>query len=197
MIYPYVLAAPLCNFMVILSKLDDPDPLDPLTEDDHLGLIIRTDFSNEEAWSAFCNQVQLSQKDLISDLTDGNPNQELAEGNDTQMAATGTDDGESDSSNESPDFLKIVNPVEQSDRIRFTNMSNITALRLFNDVDTRPSPPRPAGTKPRSPQNPLIDLTGWQEIYTGKNIWIYDALSNVDGSVRVVSQSSDLYGTAT
>ncbi|KAF8813673.1 hypothetical protein BYT27DRAFT_7230660 [Phlegmacium glaucopus] len=177
-------------------SFDDPDPFDHLTEDDQLGLIIRTDFSNEEAWSAFCNQVQLSQKDLISDLADGTPEQE-PEGNDTQMAADDADDGQSDSSNESPDFLKILNPVEQSDRIRFTNMSNITALRFFNDVDIRPTPPRPAGTKPISPPNPLIDLTGWQEIYSGKNIWIYDALSNVDGSVRVVSQTSDLYGTAT
>ena len=76
-------------------------------------------------------------------------------------------------------------------------MSNLRALRLFNDVDIRPTPERPVGTKPISPQCPLIDLRGWQEIYSGKNSWIYDALSNVDGSVRVVSQTSDFYGTAT
>ena len=72
------------------SKFDDPDPFDYLTEDDQLGLIIRTDFSNEEAWSAFCNQVQVSQKDFILDLTGltiDSPDQEsasnpLAEGND-------------------------------------------------------------------------------------------------------------------
>ena len=181
-----------------LSKFDDPDPFDYLTEDDQLGLIIRTDFSNEEAWSAFCNQVQVSQKDFISDLTNDSPDQleesasiPVADGNDE------ADDNESDSSNEPPDFLKILNPVEQSDRIRFTNMSNLRALRLFNDVDIRPTPERPAGTKPISPPCPLIDVLGWQEIYSGKNIWIYDTLSNVDGSVRVVSQTSDFYGTAT
>ena len=76
-------------------------------------------------------------------------------------------------------------------------MSNLRALRLFNDVDIRPTPERPAGTKPISPPCPLIDVLGWQEIYSGKNIWIYDTLSNVDGSVRVVSQTSDFYGTAT
>lgn len=113
------------------------------------------------------------------------------------MTTDGVDEGESDSSNELPDFLKILNPVEQSDKIRFTNISNITALRLFNDVDIRPAPRRPPGTKPISPPNPLIDLSGWQEIYSGKNIWIYDTLSNLDGSVRVVSQTSDFYGTAT
>ena len=186
-----------------LQKFDDPDPFDHLTEDDQLGLIIRTDFSNEEAWSAFCNQVQVSQKDFISDLTNDSPNQESVsdpEGNDIQLEKPTSDeaDGESDSSNdEPPDFLKILNPVEQSDRVRFTNISNLRALRLFNDVDIRPTPERPVGTKPISPPCPLIDQLGWQEIYSGKNLWIYDTLSNVDGSVRVVSQTSDFYGTAT
>jgi hypothetical protein len=191
-----------------LSKFEDPDPFDCLTEDDQLGLIIRTDFSNEEAWSAFCNQVQVSQKDFISDLTgltNDSPDQleesasiPLADGNDIQKPTSDeAEDDESDSSNEPPDFLKILNPVEQLDRIRFTNMSNLRALRLFNDVDIRPTPERPAGTKPISPPCPLIDVLGWQEIYSGKNIWIYDTLSNVDGSVRVVSQTSDFYGTAT
>lgn len=187
------------------SKFDDPDPFDYLTEDDQLGLIIRTDFSNEEAWSAFCNQVQESQKDFISDLTNASesPDQAptsnpLAEGNDIQKPTSDeADDNESDSSNEPSDFLKILNPVEQSDRIKFTNISNLRALRLFNDVDIRPTPERSAETKPISPPCPLIDVLGWQEIYSGKNIWIYDTLSNVDRSVRVVSQTSDFYGTAT
>ena len=201
--YLYVLTAKyllLHAFDLRSSKFDDPDPFDYLTKDDQLGLIIRTDFSNEEAWSAFCNQVQVSQKDFISDLTNDSPDsdQESAsklEGNDIQKPSS--DDGESDSSNEPPDFLKILNPVEQSDRIRFTNISNLRALRLFNDVDIRLTPERPVGTKPIFPPCPLIDLLGWQEIYSGKNLWIYDTLSNVDGSVRVVSQTSDFYGTAT
>jgi hypothetical protein len=203
MIYLYVLTTLLHVFDLQCSKFDGPDPFDYLTEDDQLGLIIRTDFSNEEAWSAFCNQVQVSQKNFISDLTNDRPDQEsasnsLAEGNDIQKPTSdGADDEESDSSNEPPDFLKILNPVEQSDRIRFTNISNLRALRLFNDVDIRPTPERPPGTKPVSPPCPLIDVLGWQEIYSGKNIWIYDTLSNLDGSVRVVSQTSDFYGTAT
>jgi hypothetical protein len=185
----------------IFKKFDDTDPFDHLTEDDdHLGLIIRTDFSNEEAWSGFCNQVQLSQKELISDLTNGSPDQGSAsypEGTGSATTSDSADDGDSDSSNESPDFLKILNPVEQSDRIKFTNISNLRALRLFNDVDIRPTPQRPVGTNPISPPSPLIDIAGWQEIYSGKNLWIYDTLSNVDSGVRVVSQTGDFYGTAT
>jgi len=169
----------------VFFDASDQDPFDHLTEDDQLGLIIRTDFSDEDAWATFLNQVQLSQKDLISELTNH------------PASTDDADDGESDSSNESPGFLQILNPIEQSDKIKFTNISNITALRLFNDIDVRPTPARPPGTKPISPQDPLIDLSGWQEIYSGKNLWIYDALSNVDGSVRVVSQTSDFYGTAT
>jgi len=182
-------------------SFDDPDPYDYLTEDNELGLIIRTDFSNEEAWSAFCNQVQVSQKDFISDLTNNSPDKGSAsnpEGNDIQTATLDeADNGESDSSNEPPDILKILNPVEQSDIVKFTNISNLRALRLFNDVDIRPTPERPVETKPISPPCPLTDLLGWQEIYSGKNLWIYDTLSNVDESVRVVSQTSDFYGTAT
>jgi hypothetical protein len=77
-----------------------------------------------------------------------------------------------------------------------TNISNIVALRLFNDVDVRLAPSPPTGTKRISPQNPLIDQGGWQEIYTGKNLWIYDTNSNSDECVRVVGQEGDFYGTA-
>jgi len=176
-------------------SFDDPDPLDHLTEGDHLGLIVRTDFSNEGAWDAFCNQVQLSQKAFISDLTNGTPDPEPT--SNPESTSDDADDDESDSSDESPDFLKILNPVEQSERIMFTNISNLRALRLFNDVDIRPSPQRPVGIPPISSPTTLIDIMGWQEIYSGKNLWIYDTLSNVDGSVRVVSQTSGFYGTAT
>jgi len=43
----------------------------------------------------------------------------------------------------------------------------------------------------------LIDQGGWQEIYLGKQLWIYDSRSNSDDCVRVVSQVGDFYGTAT
>jgi hypothetical protein len=162
-----------------------------------LGLIVRTDFSNEEAWAAFCNQVQLSQKAFISDLTNGTQDPDPESTSNPESTLDDADDDESDSSDESPDFIKILNPVEQSERIMFTNISNLRALRLFNDVDIRPSPQRPVGIPPISSPTTLIDIMGWQEIYSGKNLWIYDTLSNVDGSVRVVSQTSDFYGTAT
>lgn len=153
-------------------------------EDDELGLIVRTDFTDDDAWNRFCQKVQLSQEDLLSEL------KSLAKSEDTSM-----EDADSDSSEEVVDIFKIIDPPEQSDRLRLIGISNLTALRLFNDVDVRRAP-RPTGFKP-SQQNPLIDRGGWQEIYSGKHLWIYDSRSNSDECVRVVSQIGDFYGTAT
>ena len=48
------------------------------------------------------------------------------------------------------------------------------------------------------PPNRLVDHDGWQEVYSGKTVWIYDAKSNQDQCVRLVSQkSAAMYGTAT
>jgi hypothetical protein len=95
---------------------------------------------------------------------------------------------DSDSSEDVVDILKIM----------ITDIWNIATLRLFNDVDIRRAPPNPTALK-LSSQNPLIDQGGWQEIYSGKQLWIYDSRSNSDECVRVVSQAGDfkLYGTAT
>ena len=92
-------------------------------------------------------------------------------------------------------LLKLCSS-QSADRDRIVNISNLRALRLFNDVDIRPAPSPPPGTKRISPPKPLIDQGGWQEIYSGKNLWIYDLRSNTDECVRVVSQAGDFYGTA-
>jgi hypothetical protein len=94
-------------------------------------------------------------------------------------------------------LIKLVNPVSTEDRLIFENMSNLTALRLVNAVDIRLSPNPPPGTTRVDPPNRLIDQAGWQEIYSGLNIWIYDVLSNSDQCVRLVSQQGNIYGTAT
>ena len=94
-------------------------------------------------------------------------------------------------------LIKVVNPTSTQDRLIFNNISNLTALRLLNDVDIRLSPSPPPGTTRINPPNRLIDQAGWQEIYSGMNIWIYDTLSNIDHCVRLVSQQGNVYGTAT
>jgi len=182
----------------------DHDALDQLLEGDELGLVIRTDFTNHEAWNTFSQKVQVAQNELISELTGNGPGIDIdaSASEDSTMKeeagpSTNADaDEEEDSDSEISDIVKILDPSDEADKIKLTNISNITALRLFNDVDIRLAPVPPAGTKRISPPNPLIDLGGWQEIYTGKNLWIYDARSNADECVRVVGQAGDFYGTA-
>jgi hypothetical protein len=107
-----------------------------------------------------------------------------------------SDDGSSDTSPLSS-VIRVLNPTSPEERRVLENISNITALRLFNDVDLRPAPARAAGTKKIQLPNPLIDQNDWQEIYTGKTIWIYDDKSLRDECVRLVSPAGDFYGTAT
>ncbi|KAF9559879.1 hypothetical protein CPC08DRAFT_637221, partial [Agrocybe pediades] len=187
----------------------DSDPMDAVLEDEEIGLIIRTDFTDDEAWNTFRQKVQTSQKEFLAELSGGN-NQDQDQAGDAESSSVVQDatmdkaqtmpdanEESSDSSDELPDIVKILDPSDAGDRQKLSDISNIAALRLFNDVDIRPAPSLPAETKRISPQNPLIDLGGWQEIYTGKNIWIYDSASNKDECVRVVSQESNFYGTAT
>ncbi|KAF8556321.1 hypothetical protein OG21DRAFT_1409182 [Imleria badia] len=175
----------------IAESDNDLDPLDEVTRNaPELGLVVRTDFSDEASWAAFCARLQDSEKELIlgSDHADENTSKQPNE-----------EQGESDDEDEDdpPAIFHIINPSSPQERELLANISNLTVLRLFNDVDVRPSSTPPHGTKRIDPPNRLVDCHGWQEFYRGKNIWIYDTKSNTDQCVRVVSQSGDMYGTAT
>lgn len=129
-----------------------------------------------------------------------NPEVPQASGSGRENNMDDGDDSDSESSTEGIPFplIKIINPELTEERAIFNNISNLTALRLFNDVDIRPALSPPSGTTRISPVNHLIDHDGWQEIYTGVNIWIYDATSNTDQCVRLVGQDGGgIYGTAT
>lgn len=185
--------------------------MDEFLADGELGVLIRTDFSDESAWAAFAQKVHDAQAELIADLAspgvdadadvkmDDEPQSAPAGEPSTSTTPAAADDGESDSddSTTTPDIIAILDPSDPTERARFNGISNLTALRLFNDVDIRPAPAPLAGVKRVSPPNPLVDQGGWQEIYTGKTLWIYDARSNVDECARLVSQEGDFYGTAT
>lgn len=76
--------------------------------------------------------------------------------------------------------------------------SNLTILRLLTDVNVQRAPVPPPDVKRIKPSNRLVDSHQWQEVYKGKGIWVYDARSNQDQTVRVVSlEGSSSYGTAT
>ena len=190
---------------------DDADPMDEFLADDELGVLIRTDFSDESAWAAFVQKVRDAQAELVAELASPgvDADADVKMDDEAQSAPTGgpststtpaaADDGDSDSddSTTTPDIIAILDPSDPTERARFNGISNLTALRLFNDVDIRPAPAPPAGVKRVSPPNPLVDQGGWQEIYTGKTLWIYDARSNVDECAWLVNQEGDFYGTAT
>lgn len=159
---------------------------------------MRTDFSDEAAWNIFALRVTGAEKELTDSL------KSFHGSDDAQAPAGATNldihEGDGPSSEEDdiePNFelIKIVNPATEDERELVKNLSNIACLRLFNDVDVRLIQ-RPPGQKPTVP-HPLVDWRGWQEIYTGLDLWIYDTLSNEDQCARVVSQQGDLYGTAT
>lgn len=107
------------------------------------------------------------------------------------------DDADDDENGGAPLFV-VINAATPAEQARFAGLSNIAALRLFNDVDVRRAPAPPQGTRRIKPPNRLVDHDGWQEVYSGKTVWVYDARSNQDQCVRLVSQTSAaMYGTAT
>ncbi len=110
------------------------------------------------------------------------------------------EDADADADDEGDDapIFCVINAATPAEQARFAGLSNIAALRLFNDVDVRRAPAPPQGTRRIKPPNRLVDHDGWQEVYAGKTVWIYDARSNQDQCVRLVSQTSAaMYGTAT
>jgi len=185
--------------------LCDGDPLDTiLDEGPELGVLLRTDYSNEEAWHAFSERLHEAETEFAGAMSqdEGGMQEDLqsqsASTEDLDVKMQDGDDSDSDEAERIPSpIIKVINPTSTQDRAIFSNISNLSALRLMNNVDIRTAPSLPAGTKRITPPNRLIDQGGWQEIYSGMNIWIYDAQSNADQCVRLVGQEGDVYGTAT
>ncbi|KAF5370783.1 hypothetical protein D9758_002131 [Tetrapyrgos nigripes] len=193
---------------VISPFKQDSDPFDQLLEDVVGGVLIRTDYDDENAWQAFSAKLKEAEAELSGPPPDAEPEASSLKSSDNvdvdmdkgQNAEGDGDDDESDDSDSDGtegNLIKVINPTVSEEHTIFRNISNLRALRLFNDVDIRPAPPVPSGSKRVSPQNRLVDQAGWQEIYSGVTVWIYDKQSNVDGSVRLVGSEGDIYGTAT
>jgi len=191
--------------------LNDEDPSDEISNAaPGVGIIVRTDYSDEKAWNEFCDKLKEAQDELFSESPE-TPN-------DTEMGVEGQESEDDDedededaddneqpegSSSQPPILFHTLSPPSPSSRtyLSTTITSSLAALRLLNDVSLRPTP-LPAigsGIKRLKPGNRLIDHDGWQEIYVGKTIWIYDGKSNQDGCAKLVSQKSAEapYGTAT
>ncbi|TCD71609.1 hypothetical protein EIP91_007356 [Steccherinum ochraceum] len=186
----------------------DEDPSDEVAGNDApgLGLVVRTDFCNEDAWQYFVQKLQEGEAEFTSssagtdtDAMDEDPDPQPSSST-SAAAAPPSDNAEEDDEDEDEagPIFGIVNPPADSPlRAHLTNASNLAVLRLLNDVSVRRTPTLPPDTKRHKPANRLIDHDGWQEVYEGKMVWVYDTRSNQDGCARVVSQKGGSYGTAT
>jgi hypothetical protein len=130
---------------------------------------VRTEFSDDRAWQAFLARLQAAEDEIAADA--------VADA-DAVMDAPADDSDDSDEDDEDggawPPVFAIVDPPEAARRRVLDGLSNIGALRLLCDAGVRPAPARPAEAKPASPHR-LVDQQGFQEVYDGKGIWIYDA----------------------
>ncbi|KAF8995437.1 hypothetical protein BDQ17DRAFT_1401254 [Cyathus striatus] len=172
----------------------DSDLLDDLTEREEPGLLVRTDFSNEDSWNLFIAKFQNAEQELADALK--SPTSDVVHDGDIAMAdPNATEEGEDDDDHPTL-IIHVLNAESSHLKALFDNKSNLAILRLLNDVDVRKAPDPPYDAKPIKPSSRLTAKRGYQEVYYGKNIWIYDAQSNVDECVRAVNQIGDMYGTA-
>jgi len=156
-----------------------------------VGLVLRTDYSNNDAWTKFCDALRDAEKESLGEEDDADMEENNADEN----------DGDSDSDSDSEDDGKAqpLFVLKSDPSLNLAGISNIAALRLFNDVDIGPAPKKPADTSHSKVKvsHPLMDKDGLVEAYKGNLLWIYDAKSNTDGSVRVVNQNCETHGIAT
>ena len=151
------------------------------------GIVLRTDYStgSDDAWAAFYSALQDTERDFFADQTPtpvATPPTDNDNDSDDSDDASSTDDDDDD---EPPSFALFA---LLSDPAQFNNISNLRALRLFFDVSVR------ATTQQSVVQHRLSGLRGLQETYDarGRTIWIFDARSRFDGSVRLVSEAGDV-----
>lgn len=161
--------------------------MDEVIDDVDGGVVLRTDYSNEEAWQSFLQKLKIAELEH----KDNSSPEEVG-----QAGEDGEEEG-SDSEDTPGHLIKVIDASIPDEQALFEGISNLRALRLFNDVDVRPAPPLPTGTSRATPPNRLVDRGGWQEVYTGISLWIYDARSNTDQCLRLINPEGDVYGTAT
>lgn len=183
----------------------DEDIFDEIADDEApgLGILVRTDFSNDEAWRLFLAKLKEGEDEFASSPDrKGDTGMDQNEPSDSASASTPdanmANDEDGSGSSSGRDSGPIISILDPNPKILpyFSDISNLTALRLLNDVDLRKLS-IPPNVKRYNPPNPIVDCDGWQEIYHGKTLWIYDTVSNQDQCARLVSKRSDFYGTAT
>jgi len=158
------------------------------------GLVIRTDFANQAAWDDFIVKLRDAEAEGVKDLQSAMTNGEQE--NDGSESSSEEDDAEGDAAMSGPSAADSIFVV--IDQPSLASLSNLSLLRLFHDVSIVPTSPPPGTSRlTRSQQHRLVDQGGYVEIYDGPTVWVWDADSAVDGTVRLVNNRPGMYGVAT
>ena len=182
---------------------------------DKMGVIVRTDFNNDLAWNTFRTSLETSEKEglaefkgaiegvsnVMKDEEDSESGSE-EEDEDQKMEDIVEDDSDPPKSSSPASIFHIVEAPPEI----LQNASNLRILRLLADASIVAAPSRPPpvetqdvymqvapkrkekGAQETSSDDRLVEKAGFKEIYQGgRTFWVYDAQSNVDGSVRLIS----------
>ncbi|KAF8717761.1 Tryptophan synthase beta subunit-like PLP-dependent enzyme, partial [Rhizoctonia solani] len=200
-----------------------PDPYDILNLKDSRiigtrGIVVRThlDSKDEPTWNAFLTTLEDLERKSFGDLPDAQmesdsdsdeEEEEEGQGEGEETSQRNEDEEMADAGSkpicyESDALFTIVDPVNKEVyhtlRNKLSNASNITLLRLFNDASIAPSPSLSDNAPKRiKPGHRLIDEDGFQEVYNGGRIWVWDYQSTKDQTLRLISPQVFVYGDAT
>lgn len=171
-----------------------------------MGILVRTDYTDEASWSNFLETFEKAEKAFLEDAATEEDDEGAESGDDGPDAMdVDRDDKDAESSSSSEDDSgppKMFHILSNPDQLK--NLSNISILRLTSDASLHVAPPTPEPiigmpkAKPLPPHR-LTSRQGLREVYAGSpNVWVYDLKSNSDGCLQSVSsQGPNLYGCAT
>ncbi|KAG8766118.1 hypothetical protein FRC12_007076 [Ceratobasidium sp. 428] len=189
------------------------------------GIVVRTYFDqvDETAWATFLSSLEDLERRSLGSVVDS----QMDESSESESEGEQDDkEQEGESNAPVQDETQITDAAEKGQHLTTTltyeadaifvvvdptkqergevlqgllaGASNIALLRLFNDALVAPAPGLPANSPKRiKPGHRLIDEDGFQEVYVGPRVWVWDQQSAKDQTLRLVSSRVFVYGDAT
>ncbi|KAH8831516.1 hypothetical protein DL96DRAFT_835928 [Flagelloscypha sp. PMI_526] len=182
-----------------ITRHNHPDPFDFPEDEEPMGVLVRTDYEDEESWQSFLDGVRRAEEELLSELKQSNADEDVAmdDASGSSQAAPGELEEEEHESSSDDDEVapKIISVL--SDPSTLSGLTNILVLRLLCDASLARAPTKPNDVKALPPHR-LTGSVGLRETFSKTpTIWIYDSLSNKDGSLKAINNiGPELYGCA-
>ncbi|QRV89498.1 hypothetical protein RhiJN_17516 [Ceratobasidium sp. AG-Ba] len=210
-----------------LSETDpDPNDIPGLADSRAIGtrgIVVRTHFDSAEetAWNNFLSSLEDLERRSLDNIADtqmeeddeSESDEEVDDVQDNSGDAVQSDVHDADMEGGgqpsainlayATDAIFVVvdptrRPLGETSQALLSNASNIKLLRIFNDASIAPCPTLPPNAPKRvKPEHRLIDQDGFQEIYSGPRIWVWDQQSAKDQTLRLVSSRVFVYGDST